>query len=341
MLLSAFVLIFHGRPTFTVALDGNFTHATNNRHRDTEDNAASESAPSPDQDSEDYRDPRLFHPNTSFISEETLREVERRVEANGKNPTAAASTIPEDILHQCHESFKAAKENSAKSSKQRFTNTGLMALVCRHDCVLFLANITSAGEKQFLAIALIEEFFKHIPSNATVGILYNIGCQLHASCLKYGHLGENLKRIIWAVAVFHAFGHHWACQLVYHPQKRKGFGKTDGEGSERFWSSISSFVSPLRMAGVSRPPLAVFHADGLISTIDVFSFLMTRSITATQRSPPTSAHGTSKNSSRSRPTAWWLGRNSQLSHTMRNTCDSSGLTRNLPRPNLIHVSDYF
>ncbi|KAL1711207.1 hypothetical protein EV715DRAFT_184151, partial [Schizophyllum commune] len=40
--------------------------------------------------------------------------------------------------------------------------------------------------------------------------------------------------------------HDWLCQSLYHPRKRIGFGLTDGEGCERFWSSISKLISYLR-----------------------------------------------------------------------------------------------
>jgi hypothetical protein len=61
----------------------------------------------------------------------------------------------------------------------------------------------------------------------------------------------------FAVSVFHAYGHQWPCQLVYHPRKRQGFGLTDGEGCERFWSSIRILIPVLRVSGVSLP--VAFH----------------------------------------------------------------------------------
>ncbi|EDR02003.1 uncharacterized protein LACBIDRAFT_310171 [Laccaria bicolor S238N-H82] len=57
---------------------------------------------------------------------------------------------------------------------------------------------------------------------------------LHRSCVKW---------------VFHVYGHQWACQLIYHPRKCTGFGLTDGEGCERFWSSIKLLIPSLRVSG--------------------------------------------------------------------------------------------
>ena len=56
--------------------------------------------------------------------------------------------VPASVLDGCHESFAAADEKRRKASTNFFSDTGLMALLCRHDRVLWLVNMTSAGEKQ-------------------------------------------------------------------------------------------------------------------------------------------------------------------------------------------------
>ncbi|KIM23141.1 hypothetical protein M408DRAFT_39264, partial [Serendipita vermifera MAFF 305830] len=160
--------------------------------------------------------------------------------------------VPNDVLDDCEKSFLAAQESNSKASKNFFADTGLMALLCRHDRVIFLANLVSSGEKQHYALALLDALFKELPESWKVGVLYDIGCQLHRSCDKYDLIGAYRPRITWSISVFHAYGHQWPCQLVYHPRKRKDFGFSDGEGCERFWSSISRFVAPLRVSGYHR-----------------------------------------------------------------------------------------
>ncbi|KAJ7811762.1 hypothetical protein B0H13DRAFT_2243255 [Mycena leptocephala] len=64
---------------------------------------------------------------------------------------------------------------------------------------------------------------------------------LERSCLKWGFLSRFKDRLAFAVSVFHAFGHEWACQLLYHPRKRTGL--------ERFWQSISHLIAHLRICG--------------------------------------------------------------------------------------------
>ena len=125
-----------------------------------------------------------------------------------------------------------------------------MALLCCHDRVIHLANMTSAGEKQHYALALIRALFSHLPEDFQVGILYDIGCQLERSCRKWGFLRSLLPRISFGISVFHAFGHQWPCQLIYHPRKHQGFGLSDGEGCERFWSAIKGLIPSLHNSGV-------------------------------------------------------------------------------------------
>ena len=210
-----------------------------------------------------HRDCPRHHPESAFLSEEEVKAMEEYVAA--QRATKATRTthprkedgfedgmkVPTSVLDDCGESFKAANEKREKASTQLFADTGLMALLCRHDRVLWLVNMTHAGERQHYALALVQRLFEHIPSNMTVGLLYDIGCQLHRSCLKWGFLADYLHRIIFGISVFHAFGHQWPCQIVYHPRKCRGFGLTDGEGCERFWSAIRKLIPSLRVSGVS------------------------------------------------------------------------------------------
>lgn len=92
--------------------------------------------------------------------------------------------LPNSVLDDCEKAFLAAQEMVTKASKNFYADTGLMALLCRHDRVLWLANITTPGERQHYALALIEKLFKNLPSSWSVGLLYDIACQLHRSMVK-------------------------------------------------------------------------------------------------------------------------------------------------------------
>ena len=178
--------------------------------------------------------------------------------------------VPTVILDACNDSFVAADSNRVKASTSFFADTGLMALLCRHDCVLWLVNMTSAGEKQHCILCLLHKLFEHIPRMMRIGLLYDIGCQLHRSCEKFDFLFNYHDRIIFGISVFHAYGHQWACQIIYHPRKCRGFGLSDGEGCEQFWSSIKPLIPSLRISGYFN---RIYTLDAQVRHLDVKSKL--------------------------------------------------------------------
>jgi hypothetical protein len=221
-------------------------------------------------------DPPKRHPYRHFVPEEQTRRTEEYVESvraakehgreNDKRRKRATVQevedeaedgyeferlpLPRSVLDGCEASFKAADEKREKASTEFFEDTALMGLLCRHDRVLWVANMHSAGEKQLYVVALVETFFQHVPHDIRVGILYDVACAFERSCLKWNFLDRYIDRVAFAVSVFHAFGHEWPCQLLYHPRKRVGFGFTNGEGCERFWKSIQHLIAHLRICGV-------------------------------------------------------------------------------------------
>ncbi|KAJ7690799.1 hypothetical protein B0H16DRAFT_1752431 [Mycena metata] len=203
------------------------------------------------------RDPPKFHHNTHFVPESVARQTEEYVEGvrqqqkkNTKRPktTGCSYLAPTDF----------------------FEDTAVMALLCRHDRVLWVVNMHSAGEKQFNVVALMETLFQHLPHNIRVGLLYDVGCTFERSCRKWGFLSRFLDRLAFAVSVFHAFGHEWACQLLYHPCRRVGFGFTNGEGCKRFWHSISYLIAHLRICGYHN---RLYTLDAQIEHADEASLL--------------------------------------------------------------------
>ncbi|KAJ3713041.1 hypothetical protein C8R42DRAFT_593768 [Lentinula raphanica] len=227
-----------------------------------------------------YRDPHRVHPRTVFIPEGDVDSWQHFVDSVRPKTNSSDSgvrteldsdgyegslKVPKSVLDGCENSFIAADGARTKASTKFFDSTGLMGLLCRHDRVLWLVNITTAGERQHYAFSLIDMLFKHLPSSYTVGLLYDIACQLERSCIKWGFLEHYLPRITFAISVFHAFGHGWPCQCIYHPRKCKGFGLSDGEGCERFWHSISKLIAYLRVCGhhlrIYTLDLQIQHAD--------------------------------------------------------------------------------
>ena len=140
-----------------------------------------------------YNDPKLLHPDTYWIAPEDVKEMEAEVEAvrAGTKRQSANSTytptegqdIPDQVYDDCKKTFIAA-QNISKASNKMFADTAIMALVCRHDCPLLLVNMTSPGERQHYALALLDELFRHLPNDWNIGLLYDIACQLHHSMQK-------------------------------------------------------------------------------------------------------------------------------------------------------------
>ncbi|KAJ7066078.1 hypothetical protein C8F01DRAFT_980902 [Mycena amicta] len=210
-------------------------------------------------------DPPRTHPETVFIPRSRAQQMEAHVDGvrDTHKPTGRKKRhtepqedgyeghlkVPTSGLDACEASFKAADESREKASTKFFAETGLMGMVCRHDIVLFLVNMESAGEKQYYSLLLLEELFQHLPPDIVVGALYDVGCQLDRLCAKFDFLLRYKDRLVFAVSVFHVFAHIWACQLIYHPQKCLGFGGSNGEGSERVWFKLSHLISHLRVCG--------------------------------------------------------------------------------------------
>ncbi|KAJ7701006.1 hypothetical protein B0H14DRAFT_3527804 [Mycena olivaceomarginata] len=125
--------------------------------------------------------------------------------------------LPCSVLDGCEASFTAANKKREKASTNFFEDTALMALVWRHDRVLFLVNMHSAGEKQFYVIALVETLFQHIPHHIVVGLLYDVTCSAERNCCPSSMLSGMSGRVsCWA---------------------------------ERFWNSIRHLIAHLRIYG--------------------------------------------------------------------------------------------
>ena len=59
------------------------------------------------------------------------------------------------------------------------------------------------------------------------------------------------KCIGFGLSVFHAYAHNWLCQMRFNPRLIKGFGYSDGEGTERFWSFLAPLIKLCRTANAS------------------------------------------------------------------------------------------
>ena len=82
--------------------------------------------------------------------------------ANGgkpKNKCKERLLVPNSVLDSCQDLFIAADKKCEKAITQFFKNTRLIALLCRHNCILFLINMITTGERQYYAFALLRKLF--------------------------------------------------------------------------------------------------------------------------------------------------------------------------------------
>src|SRR5258708_13837949 len=109
-----------------------------------------------------------------------------------------------------------------------------MASVCCHGIPLFHVSLWTPGEQQFYTFALLSMLLEHLPNSWKVGCLYDIGCQIHHAIHKWDFASLCRDCPSWAVWIFPAYGHPWACQLCYHRPKPTLSGTTLKERAESF-----------------------------------------------------------------------------------------------------------
>ena len=124
--------------------------------------------------------PAFYNPK-HFVTKEFVDAVGERIEAaRKKGPNTRTAKVPDEAIDACEQSHHAAKGAQQQGSDQ-FDDYGVMSIVCRHDVPLFFANIDTPGEQQKYMVALVEHVMNMLPSQATVVVLYDIGCVIERS----------------------------------------------------------------------------------------------------------------------------------------------------------------
>ncbi|KIJ59524.1 hypothetical protein HYDPIDRAFT_100539, partial [Hydnomerulius pinastri MD-312] len=205
-----------------VATDGNFHH----HHRRSAGDSPS------------------FYEPAYFLPKGQIDAVGAHIDKQRKKPLKAhKGPILDEAIDSCESSYEAADGKKQKTSMDSFDDTGLMVLICCHDIPLFFANIDSPGEQQKYSVALITHLFSLLPPRATVAVLYDIRCVLARTLSLYDILpGPVVQRLHFATTAMHAYGHKWACQLVFNPRLAVGMGLSNGEGTERLWSRLIKLI---------------------------------------------------------------------------------------------------
>ncbi|KZV91908.1 hypothetical protein EXIGLDRAFT_588372, partial [Exidia glandulosa HHB12029] len=83
-----------------------------------------------------YTDPEQHYADGRFADPAEVAAMEKEVDekrgrVNRKRTKGTSAKLHDDILDECNESFTAAQEKVTKASKNYYSDTGLMALLCR------------------------------------------------------------------------------------------------------------------------------------------------------------------------------------------------------------------
>src|SRR5260370_32727967 len=119
-----------------------------------------------------------------FLSQQEIQEaVDHLAACQAISATLSShchsNLVPDGAIDGCQESHRAASASqSADSNEGIYHLKGLMGTVCQHNIPLFLCDIRSVGEGQKYPIALIVALSCQLPPNATISLLYDIGCVL-------------------------------------------------------------------------------------------------------------------------------------------------------------------
>jgi hypothetical protein len=125
---------------------------------------------------------------TIFISKADVDKTgELLAEARKTTRSGFTSRVPEAALDKCEKSYRAAQGDSDTTTSVKFDDRGAVAVVCRHDIPIFMANVDTAGEQHKYAISLLLKLFAHLPSTATVCAFYDIACAVDRSIHKVVH----------------------------------------------------------------------------------------------------------------------------------------------------------
>lgn len=151
-------LILNRCPDVAVCTDGNFSH----RHLKKSGNC-----------------PDIRAPLERYISAERVHDIRKAYDdAMARPKKKYTGEVPAEALDECEESHESGDSKTAKTSGERYDDTGVMSLVCRHDVPLFFCNIDTPGEGLHYSMTLLLALADHLPENATILFMYDIGCKL-------------------------------------------------------------------------------------------------------------------------------------------------------------------
>ncbi|PLW12189.1 hypothetical protein PCASD_24705 [Puccinia coronata f. sp. avenae] len=142
-----------------------------------------------------------------FVQPRDLDEMKQYIKAQ-----EALHKVPKK-KDKCADSHKAADDTRSDTNWKGCDNTGLMGSCCRHDSVIYMANIHATGENCALPLTILKRILGNLDPDRPVGILYDIGCSLNKYMASRDILPDICPQLKFGTAVFHAYAHEWSCQV--------------------------------------------------------------------------------------------------------------------------------
>ncbi|KAE8226295.1 hypothetical protein CF326_g7722, partial [Tilletia indica] len=135
--------------------------------------------------------------------------------------------------------------------------TGVMGLCCRHDIPVVFCDITTPGEREYYAIALVNAVLTALRSRLRHAVvMYDLGCRYAFNPKVENALVPGVK-VTWTIPLFHVYGHTSSCHISYSPRNCSGCAWSDGEGMERVWAGISGLIASTRAMSQGERRLAL------------------------------------------------------------------------------------
>jgi len=130
--------------------------------------------------------PEYDYEHVFMIPPSRVAAAAARIDAAHSRPARPVRklAVPEDAIDCCEEAHDAADDTRHKTNTSEYDDKGIGAMVCRHDHPLCFVNVDTPGESQKYAIACIDWLFEQLPSDATVAVVYDIGCVIDRTCNK-------------------------------------------------------------------------------------------------------------------------------------------------------------
>ncbi|KAJ7079878.1 hypothetical protein C8R43DRAFT_910045 [Mycena crocata] len=161
--------------------------------------------------------------------------------------------VPDEAIDQCARSYSAANEKPGRRPSEKFDETGIFHLTCRHGIPLFVTSMTTEGEHHKYFATLVKEVMGLLPDKATICLYSDVACIIERSMKSFPILPPAMmERIRFSLNVLHCLNHAYLCKLLYNPRLQAGRGLTDGEFVERVLSMLRNRITATRSQWAAR-----------------------------------------------------------------------------------------